>query len=433
QGVWFDRLETEHDNIRITLEWTIEHDPVSGHRLGGALWQFWKRRGYLSEGRSWLTRVLAANTQVPCRERAAALLAAGDLSRRLSDFEVAETLLEECVALYAAIGDELGRVRAMHFLALTRQDCGKGDRGHALYMEALASARLLDARPEMAETLNSLGSLALDNADMEAAEAYYQEALGLYRETGNKAGQAAVLNNLGEVATAQGNHAQATSLLTESLARYREVGELTGIASTLHSLGVLAISQRRFGQAATHLAESLLRFQRLGDVSRIERCVWSLAGLAVARGDAVRGVRLYAAQRAARERLGDLPSLPIDQDTYDRDLATARAALGARAFALAWTQGRAMAMEEAISYAVESATDVPNLASGSAASASHGLTPREREVLLLLAAGRSDREIAEVLFISPGTATTHVKHVLQKLGVPSRAAAAAEAVRRNLA
>ena len=63
----------------------------------------------------------------------------------------------------------------------------------------------------------------------------------------------------------------------------------------------------------------------------------------------------------------------------------------------------------------------------------HGLTPREREVLRLLAQGRSDRAIAEALFISPHTATTHVKRLLRKLGVDSRAGAAAFAVRHGLA
>ena len=57
-----------------------------------------------------------------------------------------------------------------------------------------------------------------------------------------------------------------------------------------------------------------------------------------------------------------------------------------------------------------------------------GLTAREREVLALIAAGCSDREIAERLFISRHTATTHVGNILLKLDVTTRAAAAARAV-----
>lgn len=53
-----------------------------------------------------------------------------------------------------------------------------------------------------------------------------------------------------------------------------------------------------------------------------------------------------------------------------------------------------------------------------------GLTAREREVLLLLAAGRSNPEIARELFISPKTASVHVSNILGKLGVSSRVQAA---------
>ncbi|MEU8822951.1 AAA family ATPase [Streptomyces sp. NPDC048636] len=58
-----------------------------------------------------------------------------------------------------------------------------------------------------------------------------------------------------------------------------------------------------------------------------------------------------------------------------------------------------------------------------------GLTPRERDVLRLVAAGRSNRQIAEELFISPKTASVHVSNILAKLGVSGRGEAAAVAHR----
>jgi DNA-binding CsgD family transcriptional regulator/tetratricopeptide (TPR) repeat protein len=67
------------------------------------------------------------------------------------------------------------------------------------------------------------------------------------------------------------------------------------------------------------------------------------------------------------------------------------------------------------------ATDVPM------APEAAGLTRRELEVLQLLVAGKSNRQIAEQLFISGNTASVHVTHVLAKLGVHSRLAAAARA------
>lgn len=60
------------------------------------------------------------------------------------------------------------------------------------------------------------------------------------------------------------------------------------------------------------------------------------------------------------------------------------------------------------------------------------LTPREREILVLVAQGESNRDIAATLFISERTARTHVSHVLAKLGLASRTQAALWAVREGL-
>ncbi|GAC1313660.1 MAG: hypothetical protein NVSMB27_49490 [Ktedonobacteraceae bacterium] len=60
------------------------------------------------------------------------------------------------------------------------------------------------------------------------------------------------------------------------------------------------------------------------------------------------------------------------------------------------------------------------------------ITDREREVLYLLATGQTDRKIAESLTISPRTVNRHMSNIFVKLEVPSRAAAAAHAVRSGL-
>lgn len=63
---------------------------------------------------------------------------------------------------------------------------------------------------------------------------------------------------------------------------------------------------------------------------------------------------------------------------------------------------------------------------------SHGLTPRELQILRLIAAGTSNQQIGDALFISPRTVATHVTAILAKLDVPSRTAAAATAHRLDL-
>ena len=62
----------------------------------------------------------------------------------------------------------------------------------------------------------------------------------------------------------------------------------------------------------------------------------------------------------------------------------------------------------------------------------HGLTARELEVLLLLASGKTNKEIGAALFVSERTIDRHVSNMFTKLDVPTRAAATAWAYRTGL-
>jgi DNA-binding CsgD family transcriptional regulator len=115
----------------------------------------------------------------------------------------------------------------------------------------------------------------------------------------------------------------------------------------------------------------------------------------------------------------------------ERVLAMTRARLDDATFAVAWSSGQRMTLEEAVAETREALTPPPGERSiGSPAS--EGLTPRELEVLRLLIKGCPDREIAEILYISPRTVQTHIARIFDKFGVDTRVEATAVAVRRGL-
>jgi non-specific serine/threonine protein kinase len=106
-----------------------------------------------------------------------------------------------------------------------------------------------------------------------------------------------------------------------------------------------------------------------------------------------------------------------------------KARLAPDAWEHAWSQGRALSLDEAIAYALESVRQPPAVPASSTAA---GLSKREIEVARLLVDGRTNQEIAAALFISPHTAANHVASILNKLGLDSRTAVAAWAVREGI-
>ncbi len=109
--------------------------------------------------------------------------------------------------------------------------------------------------------------------------------------------------------------------------------------------------------------------------------------------------------------------------------------MGEAAFADRWAVGRAMSRAETVELALAAETTAndpvpPDLAAPDGMLS--GLSPREHDVLRLLAAGRSNRDIATELFISHRTVETHVARILAKLSVESRAAAAIWAIQRGV-
>jgi DNA-binding NarL/FixJ family response regulator len=151
-----------------------------------------------------------------------------------------------------------------------------------------------------------------------------------------------------------------------------------------------------------------------------------------------RAVRLLGAAEGMQTRIGyQFP--PKEKATQERAVAALRARLDAAAFTAAWNAGQALTMEEAVAYVASVSAETASAANAAAAreadksaAAAAGLSRRELEVLRQGVEGRSDKEIGEALFISHRTAMTHVLNILNKLGVNSRTAAAAHALRQGL-
>ena len=409
EPAWLDRLEQEHDNLRAALGWALaqrqegqqaqaDQRPAEAARLASTALQlarelprFWRLRGYLSEGRRWLDRALAAAGDAPAAERARALLGAGKLAYAQGDPAAARAHLARALALFRELGDALGAAETQRNLggAAVRQ----GDYVAAQdFLEAsLAGYEALGHRAGISGVLFVLGSLAYKRGDYAAAGARYVASLARCRELGYTYGIANAAAELGSVLTEQGADGPQASLLAEALALYRHIGERSAVATVLGTLALHAWARAEHERALTLLAEglaldrqvenrrgtarllgiealvalsrcdhagaerlcreSLALHRAAGETWEIGRYGWVLAAAAFGQGQPERAARLFAAASAVRERVG-APLPPIFQSTHDGALAAVRRTLGEDAFAATWAAGQALSLEESLAPAL---------------------------------------------------------------------------------
>jgi DNA-binding CsgD family transcriptional regulator/tetratricopeptide (TPR) repeat protein len=391
QRRWTERLEAEHANLRAGFNWLIETGATAeAHRLAYALWVFWFIRGHLREGYAWFEQALAAKGIVPADSSVRALWGAGMLAWSQGDNRQAEILGAKALRLAEADGLVFGRAVANYLIFLAME--GRGSRDEAVpYGEAsVAYTRESGERAWLAYVLADVGTRLVERGERERGEAWIAEGLALHRELGNKQGFGNKLSDLGLASHEAGDVPAATRHYAESIRWLWESGDVWYLASPIGGLAVVALDAGHPEQAA----------------------------------------RLLGAAGILRERSGGAV-WPDERGRLDRALTGARAALGDEVYGRAVAAGRELPLSEVVAEATAVATTYLTTLVSPDVDA-FGLSPREQEVLKLLATGKSNPEIGRMLFIGSGTVKTHVSNILGKLDVSSRSEAIGVAHRKGL-
>src|SRR5207248_1325716 len=163
------------------------------------------------------------------------------------------------------------------------------------------------------------------------------EAAAIYRELGAKWQLGFTLLALARMHTDQGDYSTARSLCEESLSTLTQVGTQWGIVWTLDAQAEVAMRQGDYERARSLREESFA--EGVG-----------------AQGQTDRAARLLGAAQALRETLG-APLPPVERPDDERQKAIVRSAMGEEPFAAAWEEGRAMVLEQAVTYALAEGPD----------------------------------------------------------------------------
>ncbi len=393
QVYWVNVLTTDLANIRAATDWLMAQGRTGdAMRLMGDMGWFWSAAPYLEEARVRLRSLIDAPDSAGYPAELALVLAtAGDVADWQSDQTLAREYFERALALYRELGNQRRAGSMLRGLGSSAIDRGEANLAISLLHEAREIAAALDDDWEQAATTNLLGV-----------------AMGM----------------IGEFAQSMELHRAAGDI-------WLTMQDIGHMPPALASQAWSALQARDLPRSAAAYAEALQFALDAEDEWYVAWCIEGAGAIACQRGDWERGTALLAAGETHDVRLG-VQHRPHVAATDDRLRAAARQRLGPSAFAAIWERGAATSLAAAVpeAQALFAAT-ARDTAAG--AHERHGLTRREGEVLRLICQGKSDREIAETLFVSRATASKHVAAILAKLSVQSRTAAAARARELGLA
>jgi predicted ATPase len=349
---WLRQLESEHDNLRAALQWSLRE---SGNldaslRLAYALGQFWTARGHPSEGRVWAEEAAAVNESSPLL-RANELYWLGSIALAEGNLDRANALLENGLSLKETLGAEQGSALGSQVLGLVAERLGEFERAEALHEQSLTIARDLGDQAGIARALFGMGSTAAKSGDFGRALVLFEVCLEILRQREDERGVALVRYMLGDTARRQGDSNRAVTVLREARTAAGELG-LRGLeALSLRRQGAVAADRGERDVATAHYREALVISRDAGDTIGTVAAIEGLACVAAAGGNTTRALKLAGAATGLRGT-DAAPSSAEERLVLDKILASARADLGSGVANLTVASGRSLAPEEAVALAL---------------------------------------------------------------------------------
>jgi predicted ATPase/class 3 adenylate cyclase len=297
QATWLRRLESEHDNLRGALRWSLEGGNIeAAFRLGTALDLFWDTHGHVSEGRRWMEQIVARAAELPVppttssrRAHAGGLASAAHMALRQSDFGRAKELYVESLERWRAVDDRGAIAEVLNNLGDLLRQLGDRRQGKVMIEESLALFRQVADKRGIAHALSNLADICLAEGDQRQAERLFQESVPLFRATADRRGLSHGLNNLGGILTREGDFAGAEALYRDSLRLAEELDDKHAIATAHRSLGEVARHQHQYSDALGMYRQSIDAFLSLDDKYCAGKSMLGLGWLALEMADVDRG------------------------------------------------------------------------------------------------------------------------------------------------
>jgi non-specific serine/threonine protein kinase len=423
QQLWSNWLEEEIDNLRTCLKWCLENKRGEiGLRITADLYDFWLRRGYLSEGLTWSTRMLAVG-----KEDNEPLLYArvystiAHFSWLLGDYETADKAALTSIELAEKSGEK-GKIYLATFLMGRSSGIRTAGDFKGAFELCDQSIRMLR---ELGETSRLIPALLLQGVnatilgEFKVARDLIDEGLSMATALQNKHMVGMGLKFLGDLAFCENDYVFAESVYKQSMEQYLELGQTSDVGGIQCALGNAYLRQDELSKAVDVFQKSLGLQQSTINQRGIAECILGIGALAQTREMHKYAVQLLTAGVDLGGR-GILYSNPVQRQVYKHSFEMAKLALDRGDFFDAQQKGQETTLEEATALAsivLREAFDKKQPDKGYM----RGLTPRQQEVAMLIAKGKTNGEIADILVISKRTVEKHVANILAQLEFTNRA------------
>jgi predicted ATPase/DNA-binding CsgD family transcriptional regulator/DNA-binding XRE family transcriptional regulator len=393
---WAARLASAVDDLRAMLQWILENGEIDlGLEVGAALWRWWLISGRLSAGRAWLDKFLTAAGKHPARKAeesqkiGRALCAAAVLAVENDDYTEAVRLARRAFSIFESLDPGEDLALAATVLGSAQRYLGEHAEARRSLQTALDLRAAAGDQAKLAMAINNMALVELDDGNLDRARELLEQNLVIKRQLGEPRSIAIGLVNLAEVLIRAGRWQAAQASLAEAAELAVGQPQIPGLV--LCNQGHLAARQRNWEQAAGLYQEAVTACQAGGQT---HVAVEAMIGLGRAR------YQLGLADKATRQlREAEALAHQIANPQLVGEVTAALAEIG----------------------------------DGQVGRLPGNLTPRQAEVLRLLADGLSNKEIAARLYLSLGTVERHLTTIYRKLGLGGRVDAARYAVENGLA
>ena len=386
---WLALMKAEQLNLRAALD-TCLRDPgkaQAGLSLAVHLFLHWIVQNSQGEARHYIDGLLAQAPQ-PSAARAGALFASGFIARGEGDLERAREAYEECRRLALAQGYE--------------RELGWSIAGMAV--QELVQLAAIDGPRERGGCFRELKS-------------HLESAIDLLTRAGENVLRVWAIYLLGDAHACVGDLQRADAKMKQAIALSESVGDVWAGANARARLGIITWQRGELDAARRHLEQAIRVQREMGHRWGMAMSLEGLAYVSASAGQTEKAAYLLGALDTLWRRVG-IKLHGFMKAPHDRCVAAAKKSLGEAGFQDSFRRGAKMALGEVLAYALgeaETAQVDP------AQSALQRLSRREIEVARLITGGATNREIAARLFVAERTVKTHIEHILNKLGVGSRA------------